>query len=117
MENNIKEMIKIAYHALDEKKAIHPKVIDISQISVLADCFIIASGNNSNQVQAMADYVTEEMAKAGYECHQTEGYRNANWIVLDFKDVVIHIFQHEDRAFYDLERIWCDGENIEVESL
>ena len=113
-KSNIKEMVKIAYAALDDKKAINPEIIDISKISVMADYFIIASGSNDNQVQAMADNGTEALEKAGYECKQTEGYRTANWILLDFGDIVIHIFNHGDRLFYDLERIWRDGENIDI---
>lgn len=115
MEKNIKEMVKIAYHALEDKKAINPTIINIEKVSVMADYFIIASGSNINQVQAMADNVTEELEKAGYECKQTEGYHSGNWILLDFNDVIIHIFNHEDRLFYDLERIWRDGEVIHID--
>ncbi|MDY5576306.1 MAG: ribosome silencing factor [Lachnospiraceae bacterium] len=115
MEKNIKEMVKIAYHALEDKKAINPTIINIEKVSVMADYFIIASGSNINQVQAMADNVTEELEKAGYECKQTEGYHSGNWILLDFNDVIIHIFNHEDRLFYDLERIWRDGEVIRID--
>ena len=117
MEKNIKEMVKIAYHALEDKKAINPTIINIEKVSVMADYFIIASGSNINQVQAMADNVTEELEKAGYECKQTEGYHSGNWILLDFNDVIIHIFNHEDRLFYDLERIWSDGKQITPEHL
>lgn len=115
--DKIKEMVKIAYQALEDKKAIQPEILDISTISVLADYFLIASGNNENQVQAMAEHVTEELEKAGYVCKQMEGYRTANWILLDFGDIVIHIFNHEDRIFYDLERIWRDGKQIEIAEL
>ena len=59
----------------------------------------------------------EELEKAGYECKQTEGYHSGNWILLDFNDVIIHIFNHEDRLFYDLERIWRDGKSVEVADL
>lgn len=114
---DIKEMVKIAYTALEDKKAINSKIIDISKVSVMADYFIIASGSNDNQVQAMADHVVEEMEKAGFSCRQTEGYRSASWILLDFSDIIIHIFNHEDRLFYDLERIWRDGESIEIRNL
>ncbi len=94
------------------KKAVDVRILDIGQISTLADYFIIASGNNRNQVQAMADNVDEVLAKAGYQAKQTEGYRNANWILLDYGDVVIHLFDEENRLFYDLERIWRGGEEI-----
>ena len=79
--------------------------------------FIIANGENSNQVQAMIDNVEEEMAKAGYHYTQREGYQAARWILLDYKDVVVHVFSKEDRRFYDLERIWRDGRFIEKEEL
>ena len=75
-------MVKIAYDALDDKLAEDIKIIDIRSISVLADYFIIADGNNKNQVQAMVDNVQEELFKAGYEMKQMEGYREGNWILL-----------------------------------
>ena len=107
-----KEMVRLACEAMEDKKAQDIKIIDIEKVSTLADYFIIASGNNRNQVQAMADNVDEVLAKAGYQAKQTEGYRNANWILLDYGDVVIHLFDEENRLFYDLERIWRDGEEI-----
>lgn len=110
--NQAKEMARLAVEALEDKKAVDVRILDIGQISTLADYFIIASGNNRNQVQAMADNVDEILAKAGYQAKQTEGYRNANWILLDYGDVVIHLFDEENRLFYDLERIWRDGEEI-----
>ena len=91
------------------KKAKDIRIIDISDVTVLADYFIIASGNNRNQVQAMADEVEEALYKAGMEPKQVEGYQTANWILLDYQDIIIHIFDEENRLFYDLERIWRDG--------
>lgn len=113
----IKEMVKVAYDALTDKKAINTKIIDISNISVLADYFIIASGANEKQVQAMADNVCERFAENGVGPRQTEGYHSANWILLDFNDIIVHIFNHEDRLFYDLERIWRDGKSVEIENI
>ena len=107
-----KEMVKLAYDALSDKKGEDIKIIDIQQVSVLADYFIIADGNDPNQVQAMADNVEEALAKAGCVCRQIEGYQNANWILMDYKDVIVHIFCREDRLFYDLERIWRDGKTF-----
>ena len=108
-------MAEIAYKALDEKKGIDIKVIDISKISTISDYFIIAGASNSNQVQALADNVIEEMAKARYEYRQIEGYNSANWILIDYNDIIIHIFDNDSRAFYNLERIWSDGEFINFE--
>ncbi len=115
--NNSKEMAKIAVKALEDKKAIDIKVIDISTISVIADYFIIASGSNTNQVQAMSDNADDELTKAGYQRKQLEGYKTANWILMDYNDIIIHIFSEEDRLFYDLERIWHDGKDISLEEL
>lgn len=112
-----KELAKLACNALDDKKALEIKVINIEDVSTLADYFIIASGTNHNQVQAMADNVDETLGRAGYEPKQIEGYQNANWILMDYRDIVIHIFDEENRLFYDLERIWRDGTVVEVEDL
>ncbi len=116
MEQSLK-MVKIAYKALDDKLAEDVKVIDIRGISVVADYFIIADGTNKNQVQAMVDNVQEELFKAGYEMKQMEGYRQGNWVLLDFSDIIIHIFDKENRLFYDLERIWRDGKDISLGEL
>lgn len=118
MENNkSKEMAKLAIQALEDKKAEDIKVIDISEVSVIADYFIIANGTNRSQIQAMSDNVEETLGRAGYPLKQIEGYQNANWVLLDFNDVIIHIFDKENRLFYDLERIWRDGKLIETDSL
>ena len=104
-----KEMTRLACKALDAKKAIDIKVIDIQGISVMADYFIISTAGNPNQVQAMVDNVEETMEKAGYMVKHVEGSRGSNWILMDFGDVIVHIFDEENRLFYDLERIWRDG--------
>ena len=108
-----KEMVKLAFAALGEKKGEDIQIIDIQKISVLADYFIIASGSNPKQVQAMADQVQESLGRAGYECKQIEGYQTANWILMDYQDIISHIFDEENRLFYDLERIWRDGNLVE----
>lgn len=112
-----KEMAKIAFEALEDKKAKDIRILDISTISVLADYFLIASGSNKNQVQAMVDNVEEELHKAGFSPKQIEGYQTANWILLDYGDIIIHVFDEENRLFYDLERIWRDGALIQAEEL
>ena len=107
------EMVKLAKAALEEKKGQNVKIIDIRQVSVMADYFIIADGSNVNQVQAMVDNVEEMLGKAGYECKQIEGYRSGGWILMDYGDIIVHAFCREDRLFYDLERIWRDGKLLE----
>lgn len=112
-----REIAKMAVKALEDKKGGDIKVIDIHGVSVLADYFIIADGSNPNQVKAMADSVAEELGRAGIDYKQIEGYNTAKWILMDYTDVIIHIFSREDRLFYDLERIWRDGKTVEIEEL
>ena len=111
-----KEMTKLAINALEDKKAEDIRIIDISEVSVLADYFIIASGSNRSQIQALSDNVEESLARAGVNAKQIEGYDTANWVLLDFGDVIVHVFDRENRIFYDLERIWRDGKPIEKET-
>jgi ribosome-associated protein len=116
-DTRTKKMASLAWHALEDKKAENITVIDIAEVSVLADYFIIASGKNKAQVQAMADNVEEILGKAGYELKQAEGYQTANWILLDYGDIVVHLFDTENRLFYDLERIWRDGKVTSIADL
>ncbi|MBQ8247754.1 MAG: ribosome silencing factor [Lachnospiraceae bacterium] len=104
-----KEMVRIAINALEEKKAENIRIIDISKVSVLADYFIIAEGKNRNQIQALTDSVEKDLGKTGVVPKQIEGYESANWILMDYTDIIVHIFDNENRLFYDLERIWRDG--------
>lgn len=112
-----KELVKIAIAALEDKKAEDIHIIDISEISTLADYFIIANGTNRSQIQALADNVQEALGKAGLPLKQTEGYDTANWILMDYRDIIIHIFDKENRLFYDLDRIWRDGKLIDKNAL
>ncbi len=112
MEERVKNLVKAAYAALEEKKATDISIIDISSLSVVADCFIIASADNIRQTAALADNVEEALAKEGFQLRQQEGRSTANWILLDYYDVIIHIFDKENRLFYDLERIWKDGRKV-----
>lgn len=115
--NQSAEMAKLAIEALKDKKAEDIRVIDISEVSVIADFFIIAGGSNISQIQALSDNVEEKLGRAGYPVKQVEGYNTANWVLLDFKDIIVHIFDKENRLLYDLERIWSDGKQIDPESL
>ena len=92
--------------------------IEISKkMAALADYFIIAGGTNRNQVQALADNVQEKLGREGHMTKNVEGYDGANWILLDFGDIIVHVFDNENRLFYDLERIWRDGKLIAPEEL
>lgn len=109
---NSYETAKLAVEALQDKKAEEIRVIDISQISVLADYFIVANGTNTSQIQALSDNVEEKLGRNGVHAKAIEGYDTANWILLDFGDVIVHVFDKENRSLYDLERIWRDGKIV-----
>lgn len=111
-----KMMAQIACKAIDDKKGQDIKVIDIHNVSVIADYFVIASGTNSNQVQAIVDNVEEQLGRAGFEAKQIEGNRNSSWVLMDYGDVIVHVFDEENRLFYDLERIWRDGKVLEMDA-
>ena len=111
------EMAKIAYDALDEKLGKDIQIIKIDEISVIADYLIIANGNNSSQSLALLDNVELKMQQNGVVQKRVEGNRNSTWILMDYGDIIVHIFSPEDRLFYDLERIWRDGTSVERSSL
>ena len=106
---DIKEYGTIAKEALEETKGSDVKVLTISKISPIADYFILATGSNINQLHAMADEVTDKLSKAGVHPKQTEGYNAGNWILMDYGDFMIHLFQPESRDYYNLDRIWKDA--------
>lgn len=107
------EKLKTIYDAIDDKKGDNIRIIDISEITTIADYFIVASGNNENQVKAIADNVTDEMIKKyNLHPHQIEGYNHAEWILIDYSDFVIHIFNRDLRHFYNIERLWSDGKEV-----
>lgn len=115
--NTSKEIARLAIEALEDKKAEDIKIIDISELSVIADYFIIAGGSNRSQIQALSDNVEEKLGRAGHPQKQVEGYDTANWILMDFGDVIVHVFDRENRLLYDLERIWRDGKQVSKEDL
>ncbi|HCT91405.1 MAG TPA: ribosome silencing factor [Lachnospiraceae bacterium] len=113
----VKEFARIAVNALEDKKAEDIHIIDISEISTIADYFIIANGTNKSQIQTLADHIEETLGKAGLPLKQIEGYQTANWVLMDYRDIIVHIFDKENRLFYDLDRIWRDGKVVGKESL
>ncbi len=109
MNKEAMEISSIAKEALLDKKAEDVQILDLTGISNIADCFVIASGNNVNQVKAMANNVEEQLYKKGYKTLHTEGFQSATWILLDYGTVLIHLFNKEEREYYGLERIWGDA--------
>ena len=111
------EVVKKAVGALEDKKAEDITVIDISEVSTIAEYFIIANGSNAPHVESLVDNVEEELLKEDIHAERIEGVRSSGWILMDYSDVVVHVFAKEDRLFYDLERIWRDGKEVDVDSL
>ncbi len=106
-----KDKIKILTEALIDKKAHQVMYIDIKKKTTIADGFIIASGNSSTQVKALYDEIKEKCAKNNLNIRASEGYDSAHWIIVDVEGIMVHIFYHKDREFYNIERLWVDEEN------
>ena len=116
-KNNVlsaKDKLKLVYNALDSKKAADIKMIDISGITTIADYFIIASASNENQLNACVEEVEHVLTRSGFHPPKSEGRRGSGWVLIDCSDVVVHIFLTEDREFYDIERIWADGIDVDA---
>ncbi len=99
---------------LSSKKGKDIKVIEISDVSVLADYIVIATGSSSTQVKALAETVEEKLDEMGISVSHIEGHRSNSWILLDYIDVIVHVFSNEAREYYDLERLWQDGKEIDL---
>src|SRR5207237_919733 len=108
------ERMMMALHAAAEKKAIDTVVLDLREIASFTDYFIIASGANERQVQAISDEVFETLKRAGTPPARVEGYKTAEWILLDFGDFIFHVFDEKARKFYDLERLWRESKRVEL---
>ena len=103
-----------ALHAAGEKKGIEPVVLDLREIASFTDYFVIVSGANERQVQAISDEVYETSEEVGPPAARVEGYKTAEWILLDYGDFVVHVFEQKARQFYDLERLWRESKRVEL---
>lgn len=108
------ERILQALHAASEKKAIDLVVLDLQDIASFTDYFVITSGANERQVQAIADGVSDTLKKVGSPAARVEGYKTAEWILLDYGDFIVHVFEQKARSFYDLERLWRESKRVEL---
>ncbi len=116
-KEHIFEAVKIAYKAIDDKMGLDIKILDLTNISPIADYFIIATAKNDSQLKAIAEEIEEKLAKNGIFKTHCEGLSSKRWLLIDFKDIVVHLFTAEDREFYNLERIWADANIIEPQML
>lgn len=108
------EKIEIIVKALDSKKADDIQVLEIKDLTILSDYFVIANGNSSTQTKAIADEVEYKMKENGIMPDRTEGYQGSNWIILDYGDIIVHVFYKETRSYYNLERLWSDAQQVDV---
>ena len=113
--NEVEKKLEIIIDACEDKQGFDIKAINIGKNSSIADYFLIVSGNSSTQVQSIADGVDEKMSKAGYEDIGKEGYRSGRWILLDFSDIIVHVFHKEERDYYNLERLWNEEQDQDKE--
>ncbi len=109
------DVVKLAIHSASEKKAVNMVVLDLRDITSFTEFFIIASGTNQRQVQAIADEVSEQLKKQSkLKAIRMEGYSSAEWILLDYGDFIVHVFNEKSRSFYDLERLWRDANKVQL---
>ncbi len=109
-------LVKAAVQSLDEHKAEDIHVLKVSDITSLADYFILATGNSTTHVRALVDYLDTDLSKRDFKPSRTEGYQSSLWTVLDYGTVVIHVFSEDTRRFYDLERLWQDAQTVSTAS-
>jgi ribosome-associated protein len=109
-----KKILDKIVEAMQEKKAKDINIIDIQNITIIADYFVICSGTSTTHIKAIADEIDFKLNEIGKQPYHTEGYDTARWILLDYADVVVHVFHQEDRSFYNLERLWSDGEMTSI---
>jgi ribosome-associated protein len=113
-DTGLDERILLALQAAAEKKALEPAVLDLRAIASFTDFFVITSGANRRQVQAISDGVVEQLKKNGTRAARVEGYQTAEWILVDYGDFILHVFDEKARRFYDLERLWRDAVRVDV---
>lgn len=112
-----KELMENIVKVLDSKKAKDIRAIRIGDLTILGEYFVIATGTSSTQVKMLADEVDYQLGEKGVQPHWVEGYHSENWIILDYTDVIVHIFHEDTREFYDLERLWADGEKVDLSGI
>ena len=112
-----KELVDIVVNLIQSKKGYGITIINLKELSTMADYFVICSADANTQVKAIADEVDKRLRKNGIKCFHKEGYNALNWVLLDYFDVVVHIFKKESREFYNLEKLWGDAEFTEIKDV
>ena len=112
-----REELEIAVKALDSKKAKNITALKVDDLTILANYFVIASASSTTQVKALADEVEYQLGEKGVKPKGIEGYQSKEWIVLDYYDIIVHVFLEETRDFYQLERLWADGTPVDISGI
>ncbi len=112
--DELDERMCTALRAASDKKALDPVVLDLREVANFTDYFIITSGANTRQVQAIADEAVEQLKKQGTRASRVEGYNTAEWVLVDYGDFILHVFEDKARKFYDLERLWRDAKRVQL---
>jgi len=103
---DINQKTELIMQSMNDKKAINPEKLDVSKLTIIADYFIICSGTSSTHVKGIVDEIEFKLKEAGMEPSRIEGYNTAKWVLMDYQDVIVHVFFEEDRQYYNLERLW-----------
>lgn len=114
MKEKIDKALKAVVHAIEEKKAHDVVTLDLSEVSLVADYFVICSGNSDTQVQAISNEIRKSASKLGVTVKNIEGERSARWVLIDLGDIVVHIFHREEREYYNIEKIWSDAKVVDL---
>jgi ribosome-associated protein len=113
----MRDALRLALVAVEDKKAFDVVLLDISRVASFASYFLICSGDSSRQIQAIADEVEKKLKENGIRPNHIEGYRHAEWVLMDYVDLVVHVFSKSARSYYDLERLWRDGKRLDAQKL
>jgi ribosome-associated protein len=116
MDTAVDNLAKLVVKAAEDKKADNIVVLDISELSVIAEYFIICNGSNERQVQAIVTEIRDQAHKHGFHVRGIEGAEEARWVLVDLGDVVVHVFHREERDFYNIERLWADAKTVSFSS-
>jgi ribosome-associated protein len=111
------QVMQIALKAVDDKKGIDVVALDISGVATFADYFLVCCGDSARQIQAIVDEVQQKLASGGHRPAHVEGYTNAEWVLMDYGDLIVHVFSRRARAYYDLERLWRDAKVLDAAAL
>lgn len=112
-----KELVDSIVEIIQSKKGYNITILDLKDLSAMADYFIICTGDANIQVKAISDEIDKKLRKGGLKCYHKEGYNSLNWVLLDYFDVIVHVFKKEAREFYNLEKLWGDAKFIEIENI